>query len=116
MYCGRVAYLDACKSGVPRIDLAGNPNGTVSEEHAKDAAAALAGIMARRQARADTAKAERREARWAEERHTALETGCQKRLEKEAKAKTKPGPASVTVSHRCRPPAATDERPLMTQN
>jgi ProP effector len=39
-YCNRSAYLSACKEGATRVDLDGNPAGTVTERDAAGSSAA----------------------------------------------------------------------------
>lgn len=42
VYTGNWRYLHACKEGVERVDLQGNPAGTLEKEHAEHAAQKLA--------------------------------------------------------------------------
>jgi sRNA-binding protein len=51
VYTGNVGYLDACRCGVARIDLAGNACGEVSPEHAANASKLWARQKARQAAR-----------------------------------------------------------------
>jgi ProP effector len=57
VYCGNWHYLKACKEGAPRIDLAGEPCGSVSAKEAADANQRLAAQRDRRK-RQQEAKAQ----------------------------------------------------------
>ena len=59
-YCKRTMYLSACVEGALRVDLDGNPAGTVSAADAEHAAAKLAEALAKREARRVAARAARR--------------------------------------------------------
>src|SRR5262245_45202481 len=57
VYCSNPVYLGHTRNGAWRLDLDGNPAGTVTADEEAHAKATLAGIRAKREARAATAKA-----------------------------------------------------------
>jgi ProP effector len=56
-YCRSIGYLDACRLGMPRIDLQGEPCGSVSEGDAGHAASAYANALQRRAAKRQAKRA-----------------------------------------------------------
>jgi ProP effector len=50
-YCRSIGYLDACRLGMPRIDLQGEPCGSISEGDAGHAASHYAKALQRRAAK-----------------------------------------------------------------
>jgi ProP effector len=56
-YCSNQAYLGNTRTGAWRLDLDGNPTGVVTADEEAHANATLAGIRAKKEARAVTAKA-----------------------------------------------------------
>jgi len=57
LYCSNEAYLGNTRKGAWRLDLDGNPAGTVTADEEAHAKATLAGIKAKKAARTATAKA-----------------------------------------------------------
>lgn len=58
-YCNSRAYLEACVAGVPRVDLGGNPCGTVTPAEAAHAIEKLAKLAKRRIAAAQARRRKR---------------------------------------------------------
>jgi ProP effector len=56
IYCSNQIYLDYTRKGAWRLDLDGNPAGVVTADEEAHAKATLAGIRAKKEARAGTAK------------------------------------------------------------
>jgi sRNA-binding protein len=95
-YVGRVMYNKSCITGAPRIDLAGNVAGQVTEAEAECSRARLREIMRKRDEQAEASRTARRavcDARRAEQKadewKVALERAKTQRLEKEAKQAAK---------------------------
>jgi len=57
LYCSNEAYLGNTRKGAWRLDLDGNPAGTVTADEEAHAKATLAGIRAKKEARTAAAKA-----------------------------------------------------------
>jgi ProP effector len=92
-YTSRVMYLRALTASATRVDLDGNPAGTVTDQEAEHAAARLAGILAAREAKRQRVKADAVAKAWKE--------ALQKRAAGEAEA------PQQTESPRRPPPAGT---------
>ena len=85
-YCTRLMYLSGCVEGALRVDLDGNPAGTVSARDAEHAAGKLAAALAIREARRLAAKA-------ASEREAAKEAAA-------STPTTKPASAASPIAKR----------------